>query len=116
MLSVPRMSRKRKTWIFAAGLITVSAVAALFIASSIVARRFDPYIRQQAILYLQNRFDSDVELSHLKIRLPGISPLRVLMTRGRGSIARAEASGLVMRKRGGDRSPIFTLKHFTFDV
>src|SRR5688500_5055819 len=105
MLSLLRMSQKRRRWILAAGLFALSAVVALFIASSILVKRVDPYIRQQAILYLQDRFDSDVELSHLRIRLPGFSPVRVLMTRGRGSIARAEASGLVMRRRGDDKSP-----------
>jgi hypothetical protein len=115
------MISTRKRWILAAGGAVIAAATGLFVAGSIAAQRFDPYIREQAILYLQDRFDADVELTALKVRLPGVSPLRLLMSKGRGSIARAEATGLVVRRRDGGASispqpPLFTLQRCTFEV
>src|SRR5262245_45418023 len=109
----------RRRWILAAaGAATVAGVAVvgLFVAGLRAAQRFDPYIREQAIEYLKTRFDADVELSALKVRLPGVSPLRLLTTGGRGSVARAEAIGLVVRRRGSNAPPLFTLERCTFEV
>src|SRR5262245_48713517 len=109
------MRRNRKRWIIAAALIALAFSVSLYIAGSVAAKRFDPYIRAQAIQYLQNRFQSDIELTDLKVRLPGMSPFRALLSRGKGSIARADAKGLVIR-RPGAKDPVFAIKHLSFEV
>ena len=82
-----------------------------------LSRRFEPYLREQAIEYLQKRFDSDVEIAILKVRLPKASPIRLVLTNGRGAIARVEGSGIVLRHReSGNYPPLLTIRHFTFDA
>src|SRR5262249_29258354 len=83
------------------------------IAGYVLARRFDPYIRQQMILYLQERFDSEVELSSLRIRLPRISSLKFLFNGGRGTFVRVEGEGLSLRFKGRrDLPPMFAIRKF----
>ena len=87
------MSRKRK-WLLAAALVAATIVAGLSIAGYIIANRlanrFDPYIREQTIQYLEQRFDSDVELASLRVRVPNLSLIDVAAYRGRGAIAHVE--------------------------
>jgi hypothetical protein len=92
-------------------------VAALFIAGRIVAARFEPFIRDQAINYLQQRFDSDVEIAAFHIQLPHISPLKLAFRRGRGAFARVEGEGISLRHRKAPNAPpLFRMKSFAFDV
>lgn len=101
----------------AAGAAVLVLVAAGVIAANILSRRFEPYVRQQAIEYLQKRFGSDVELRALRVRLPRMSPWRLLTTRGRGSIARVDGEGLTMRLRGRpELPPIFAIRKFAFEI
>lgn len=94
-----------------------SIVIAITVLTSIVKRRYEPYIRDQAIHYLHDRFDSDVELAALRIRVPRVSTWRLLLTRGRGSVAQVDGEGLVLRHMGRhDLAPMFAIKKFHFDV
>ncbi|MGH9719199.1 MAG: hypothetical protein ACRD8O_03235 [Bryobacteraceae bacterium] len=100
----------------AAGFAVLLLAAAGVIAARILSRRFEPFVREQAIEYLQKRFASEVELRALHVRLPQ-TPLRLLMTRGRGGIARVEGDGLTMRLQGRpDLPPIFAIRKFAFEV
>jgi len=66
---------------------------------------------------LENRFDSEVELAVLRVRLPRLSPVQVLLTRGRGVSAKVEGDGVVLRYKGRrDRPPMFSMKKVGFDV
>ena len=56
-----------------------------YITVSRLSRRFEPYLREQAIEYLQKRFNSDVQIASLKVRLPRTSPIRLVLTHGRGA-------------------------------
>ena len=94
-------------------------VAALagYIAVARISRGFEPYIREQAVAYLRKRFDSEVELASLKLRLPPASPFRLLLTRGRGAIARVEGRGIALRHRGRrDIPPLLAMDRFNFEV
>jgi hypothetical protein len=83
---------------------------------SVLAARIEPYARQEAIRCLSQRFDSDVQLQALYMRLPGTSPLRLILTRGRGISAR-EGQGLSMRLKGRpDFAPLFMIRQFRCDV
>ena len=54
------MSRRRKRWLYAIGGITAAVVISMAIAVSVLARRFEPFLRDQAVAYLSDRFHCDV--------------------------------------------------------
>src|ERR1017187_1761118 len=91
------MSRREK-YVAGLGAAAIVVVAGLIVAGSILSRRIEPYIRQQAEQYLRARFHADVRIAALHVRLPKLSPLRMLFTRGRGTIALVEGEGIVDRK------------------
>src|ERR1035438_1581213 len=107
------MSRREK-WVAGSGAAAIAVLIGLIVAGSILSRRIEPYIRQQAEQYLRGRFRADVRIASLRVRLPGLSPLRMLFTRGRGTIATVEGEGIVMRMRDGpDAPPLFAIRKFT---
>jgi hypothetical protein len=110
------MIRKRK-WLIRIAVATMLGIVALFVTASILARRFEPYIREQTIEYLRKRFDSDVELTALRVHLPETSLLRLLLTKGRGALAHVEGEGISLRYKGRrDVPPMFAMKKFRFEV
>jgi len=111
------MTPRRKKWLIASALVFVVAAGGLFLAAFLLARRAEPYIREQAIQYLRERFDSDVELARLQVHIPSASPLRLLFAGGRGTLAQVEGTDLVLRQHGrSDVPPLFTIRHFSFKV
>ncbi len=113
---IVRTKRRYKVWLIAAGL-AVLLLAAAGVIGAILSRRFEPYVREQAVEYLKKRFASEVELRALHVRLPKTSLLRLLMTRGRGGITRVDGEGLTMRLQGRpDLPPIFAIRKFVFEI
>jgi len=111
------MRARKRNWIVAIGLVAMLVAAGLAIAASVLAARIEPYARQAAIRYLSQRFDSDVQLQALHIRLPATSLLRLVLTRDRGTSARIEGQGLSMRLKGRpDSVPLFMIREFRCDV
>jgi hypothetical protein len=111
------MTIRRKKWLLGIGVFFGLGLMALTIAGYFLARRIDPYIRNQAILYLHERFDSEVELTSLSIHLPRMSPLKFLFNGGRGALARIEGEGLWLRHKGRrDVPPIFAIRTFSGEV
>jgi hypothetical protein len=116
-LSKGIMSTRRKRWLIAIGVFALGGLAALLITARMLAVRYQPYIREQAIDYLRHRFDSEVELAALRVVMPKTSLFRMAMTRGRGVHARVEGEGILMRHRGRrDIPPMFAMKRFSFEV
>jgi len=110
------MSRKKKFWIIGAGLAG-AAVVALLITASILAKRWEPYIRAQAVDYLSQRFDSNVQIEAIRVTLPHVSAMRMLLTHGRGAIARVAAVNVLLRHHGRrDVAPMFAMKRVAFEV
>jgi hypothetical protein len=108
------MTRRTKKWLLGISVFLGLGVVTLTIAGYVLSRRVDPYIREQAILYLQRRFDSEVELKSLSIRLPRMSPLKFLVSGGRGALARVEGKGLSLRHKGRrDVLPMFAIHRFS---
>ena len=109
---------KRTKYILAgiAGFVVVVVVGA-YLAASVIAKRFEPQLRAQAIKYLQDRFHSEVEIGSLHINRPKMSTIQILLRRGRGAIVAVEGQGITMRF-GGDRSrpPMFAIKKLFFTV
>ena len=111
------MTRRTKKWLLGISVFLGLGVVTLTIAGYVLSRRVDPYIREQAILYLQRRFDSEVELTSLSIRLPRMSPLKFLFSGGRGALARVEGEGLSLRHKGRrDVPPMFAIHRFSGEV
>src|SRR5689334_7454941 len=111
-----QVSRKKKRWLIGIGSAVAFVIIALLIAAAILARRMEPYVRQQAIEYLQKRFNSDVSIAALHLHLPNTSPLRLMMTGGRGALGRVDGSGIILRPRGQQGPPLFAMKKFSFSV
>jgi hypothetical protein len=111
------MSKRKKHLLIGLAVSGLLGFVLMLVVASILAKRFEPYIREQAILYLRQRFDSEVELAALRVRMPETSPLRLLLSRGRGAVARVEGEGLLLRHRGRrDVPPMFAMKDFSFEV
>lgn len=101
--------RKRWKWIALALVVLILLLAGGIV---IAGRYFEPYIREQAILYLRQRFDSEVELSRLYVQPPGWSALRLLI-RGNVALVDVEGEGLMLRHKGRrDIPPMFVLRRF----
>jgi hypothetical protein len=108
-----QMTATRRSWILAIVLATVLIVGALTLTATLLSGRIEPYARQAAIAYLSQRFDADVDLRALDIRLPETSLFRLILTRGRGISARLEGQGLSMRlKSRPDSPPLFFTRKF----
>jgi hypothetical protein len=111
------MTRSKKRWLVALGVFVGIGFVGLTIAGYIMGRRLDPYIRDQAILYLQERFDSEVELTSLHVSLPRISPLKLIIDGGRGALARVDGEGLSLRHKGRhDVPPMFAIRRFSSEI
>ena len=110
------MTIRKRNWLLGAGAGILFLVVGLAVAGFVLAARFEPYARQQAIEYLGQRFDSDVRISTFHLRLPEISPLRLILTRRWGT-ARIEAEGLSLRRKGAAAAePLLSINKFSGDV
>jgi hypothetical protein len=100
-----------------AALFIVLVVAGAYFAASVIAKRFEPALRAQAIQYMQDRFHSQVEIGSLHINRPKMSTIQILLRHGRGAIVSVEGQGISMRF-GGDRSrpPLIAIKKLFFTV
>ena len=92
-------------------------LVALSVTGYVLARRVEPFIREQVIAYLHERFDSDVEVAALRVGMPRASLVQTLFNRGHGLIASVEGDGVQLRLKGRhDLPPMFAMKQFRFDV
>lgn len=110
------MSRKQKWWL-GSGLFAIALVLALSVAVSFLAKRVEPYIRQQVIDYLAKRFESEVQVGRLSVNVPRVPPLKLLMNHVNGVIVQVVGEDIVLRHKGRrDIPPMFSMKRFSFDV
>jgi len=113
----PNSPRKRRRWLIGLAAIAIIVIVVLTVSGYILAARFEPYIREQSIAYLEKRFNSVVEIQALRISLPKLSPLKVGINRGRGLIAHVEGEGISVRHKNlPNLPPMFVMKHVGFDV
>src|SRR5271157_5526948 len=112
------MTRRRKRWLIGVALFALAAAVALFVAAAILAKRFEPMVRDQAVGYLRDRFHCDVQLASLHVHLPNkMSTLSLLLKRERGAKLRVDGEGLTMRLSGrGDLPPLFSMRKFQFEL
>jgi hypothetical protein len=108
---------RRKKWLIGGALVFAIVGAGFFVTAFILAKRVEPYIREQALQYLRERFDSDVELARLQVHVTTGLPFRLLLSGGRGALAQVEGTNLALRLHGrSDVPPILAIKHFSFEV
>ncbi len=109
----------KKKWIFFISVL-VLLITGLLVLDRIgtrFANRLEPYLKEQAISYLRQRFDSEVELGVLRIHIPEVSAIRILLNRGQGILAKVEGENLLIRHKGRKDIPaMFAIKRFAFDV
>jgi hypothetical protein len=111
------MSKVRKRWLYAGAAVTTAVVAGLFIAATVLSHRFEPFIRQQAIEYMSERFNSEVQIAALRVKMPKLSPINVLLSRGKGATARVEGQGISMRYRNAPDLPqLFAINKFILEI
>lgn len=110
------MSPRGRNWLIGGAAVVALVVGGFFVAASVMAKRVEPYIREQAIKYMKERFDGDVELGRLQVHFaPGL-PIRILLKRP-GTRAQVSGRDLLLRHLGRrDVPPLFTLKQFNFEV
>jgi hypothetical protein len=107
----------RKRWILWISVPLLLILVGVAIAARVLSRRIEPFIRQQTVEYLSQRFDSDVEIGSLRVSMPIGSPLGVLLRGGRGAYARVTAERISLwHKHRHDRPPLLVLGKFTFQV
>jgi hypothetical protein len=117
LASSSAVTHRKRNWQIGIVLFAGVGIAVLFVAAYMLAYRFEPYIRQQAILYLQERFDSEVELATLRVSLPKVSPLKLLLRHGHDTTAIVEGEDISLHHKGRrDVPPMFLMKHFSFEV
>lgn len=111
------MSRKWKWLIGIVAALLVGAGVLIYLARS-YANKIEPYIRDQAISYLQERFDANAQIGSLNIHLPPFSPVELYLKKGKGTIAAVSATdiALKMRNRPADSPPLFKMKSMRFEV
>src|SRR5262245_42264565 len=111
------MTVRWKRWLLVTGVAFGAALIVLLFIGRAMAERFEPYIRDQAIAYLEKRFDSEAEIGELRISVPNLSPYKLVFNHGKGTMAHVEAERVVLRhKKRRDIAPMFVMKRFTFDV
>lgn len=111
------MSKRTAIWLAATiGSLYVAATV-LVIAGLRIVKHFEPQIKDQAIQYLRNRFDSDVEMGEFHITVPALSPIQALWTKGRGTLAQVDGHDFVLRHKGRtDIPPLFTVSRMRFEA
>ncbi len=111
------MTTRKRYVCIGLGIVVLFSFVAVLIVANQVRNRFEPYIREQAIQYLEKRFDCDVRIDALHVEMPKLSIFRLIRTRGHGAVVHVDGTGIAMRLRGrSDVPPLFTMKHFGFDV
>jgi hypothetical protein len=104
-------------WLIGIGIFAVLAVVALYMSAARLAKNFEPMVHDQAVRYLSDRFQCDVQLAALHVHLPKMSTLGLLLKREKGAKVGVDGEGLSMRLRDRpDLPPLFVMREFRFAV
>jgi len=107
--------QRRTKWLLAAGLIGIPAAGGLTLLylAKRHAAKIEPYIRDQAVAYLRDRFDADVEIADLRIDIPALSPVKMYLTKGRGVLASVTGQGISLKKNANS---LLRIRSMRFEV
>src|SRR5262249_93059 len=104
---------RKRNWLIATAIALALVIVGAFIAASMIAHRFEPMVREQAIRYLRERFQSDGQIATLHINPPKVSTLNLLLRHGRGAMVAVEAGGVSMRFNH-EMPPLFAIQKLNF--
>jgi AsmA-like C-terminal region len=111
------MTPERRSWLVTIAVAAGVLAGSLAIGAAVLSARLEPDAREAAIRYLSQRFDSDVQLRALHLRLTETSLLRLILARGRGLSGRIEGEGLSLRMKGQvGAGPLLSIQKFRGDV
>ncbi len=109
-------TRYRK-WAIGAALAIALGGGAIYYSALTVFRKMDPYIREQAILYLRDHFSADLEIASLEITLPTTSKFKLWLTKGAGAVAAVHGRDIKLRRRGRSAEPpVMAMRSFSFEA
>lgn len=108
---------RRKKWIIGLSVGFGSILLVLFTLGVYFARHFEPYLREQTISYLEQKFNAEVDLVALKVRMPLDSPLEIIARGGKGAMVRISGERISLKLRALPGRPTFmTMRKFSFEV
>jgi hypothetical protein len=104
-------------WLAWTGLVMGIVLIGLFVAGMVLARRVEPFIREQTVAYLQKRFAADIELGSFRVSLPLYSPADILVRGGHGAKAHITAERVSLRPQNHtSASPLLAMRALHFEV
>lgn len=104
----------RTRWILWISIPLFLIVAGVGIAAKVLSARIEPLVREHAVQYLRQRFDSDVEIGALHVSLPFGSPVAALLRGGRETQAIVAGERVTLwHKHRHDRPPLVVIRKFT---
>lgn len=109
-----------KKWLIGLGVIVLLLGGAAFFGyrqAQQLAAQWEPMARKQLIEYLENRFDSSVDVGKLDFQVPALSPWEVWRTGAKGRILKVWGENFKLHwKRRTDIPPMIEFRKVTFDV
>ncbi len=92
--------QRRTKWLLAATFagVPLAGGLALYYLAKQHAAKIEPYIRDQAVEYLRDRFHAEVEMASLRIDVPALSPVKLYLSKGRGVLAAVTGQGILIKK------------------
>lgn len=109
-----------KKWLIALGVILLLLGGAAFYGyrqAKDLSAQWEPMARKQLIEYLENRFDSSVDVGKLDFQVPALSPREVWRTGAKGRILKVWGENFKLHwKRRTDIPPMIEFRRVTFDV
>ena len=97
----------RMRWLIAIPIALAIFFTAVFIAARSLRARLEPMVREQAIRYLHDRFEADVQLAGIQIHLPRLSNFGLVFHRQTSAIVEVDARRTFYRTW---RRPAFPLR------
>lgn len=98
-----------RKWLLRGAIALALLILVAAVAGWRVAKRFEPFIREQAIAYLEDRFGTGVELRSLKVSVRFLSPWKPRAAR---LVIRGDGVKLPFRGRS-DLPPLFAAEAFS---
>jgi len=108
--------QKRTKWILGAlvGVPVAGGLVLLYLAKQHSAK-IEPYIRDQSVAYLRDRFNAEVSVGTLQIDIPALSPVKMYVSKGRGVLAAVTARDILLRRNANMLLKIGTVR-FEVDI
>jgi len=110
------MLTRKQRWILGISIALAVFFVATYIAGSLLLKRVEPTVREQAIRYLRERFHADVQIAAIHIHLPRISTMGLVFRKQRGAIVSVDAEKIVLSQPQRANTPLFTINQLSFSV